>query len=60
MADRLSGGRLADLLVMYRRDGASWLDIARRLHADFGIVAHVTTIANWHEELTAGDVEVTS
>lgn len=52
MGDRLAGGQLAEVLLDMRASGQSWPDIARNLHTSFGVVAHVSTLADWHRQLT--------
>ena len=47
MADRLTGGRLAELLRAYRTAGMSWDDISRRLYGDFGVDVTSFTLQKW-------------
>lgn len=47
MADRLTDGKLAELLRVYRGAGDSFQTIARRLFADHGIEVTDQTINNW-------------
>lgn len=58
MGDRLAQGQLAQRLLDLRASGESWPDIARTLHAAYGVVAHVSTLADWHRQLT-DDAEYT-
>lgn len=51
MADRLTGGSLADLLTKLRGQAVSYEGIARQLFADFGIEVTRQTVANWVAEL---------
>lgn len=57
MADRLTDGRLAERLLDLRSSGESWPDIARVLYAEAGVVAHVSTLAEWHRQLTDEQTE---
>lgn len=56
MGDRLAQGQLAQRLLDLRASGESWPDIARTLHAAYGVVAHVSTLADWHRTITADEV----
>lgn len=47
MADRLTEGRLADILRETRAEGKSYEAIARLLHADHGVVVTAQTLTNW-------------
>lgn len=47
MADRLSDGRLADILRTARDEGLSYQRIAFQLHTDLGVEVSDQTIANW-------------
>lgn len=60
MGDRLAQGQLAQRLLDLRGQGESWPDIARTLYADHGIVAHVSTLADWHRQLVDTDAEATA
>lgn len=47
MADRLTGGILAETLIRYRSEGLSFDAIAARLWADHGIEVSGSTVRNW-------------
>lgn len=51
MADRLAGGRLAEIISDGRQDGQSLDHIARRLYAEHGIEVTRQTVANWSDAL---------
>lgn len=51
MADRLSGGRLADIISDGRAAGQSFEQIARRLWADFGVEVSQKTLGRWAADL---------
>lgn len=51
MADKMAGGRLAEIIANGRAEGLSFDDIARRLYADFGIEVTRQTVANWCPDL---------
>jgi len=51
MAQRLAGGKLAELLARYRNENRSFDEIARLLYAEHGIEVTRQTIARWTEEL---------
>ena len=47
MADRLTGGTLADLIAAYRADALSPDQIASRLYAEHGVEVVGRTIRRW-------------
>ncbi len=47
MADRMAGGKLADIIGALRADGRSYEDVTRRLFADHGIEVTRQTVARW-------------
>ncbi|MEA2702902.1 MAG: hypothetical protein QOD63_847 [Actinomycetota bacterium] len=51
MADRLTGGRLAALIVQYREAGSSWDDISRRLYSEFDVEVSAETLQAWGKAL---------
>ncbi len=57
MANRLTGGKLADLLTEYRAAGLSWDDISRRLYGDFGVEVTAVTLQSWASEPATSDQE---
>lgn len=57
MADRVSDGTLATTIVDLRAEGASWEQIAQRLHADHRIEVTAVTVADWHRQLTTDSTE---
>lgn len=50
MADRMAGGRLAEVIDEMHVEGRSYEDIARRLYADYGIEISRQTVARWHAD----------
>lgn len=53
MADRLTGGTLADKLAAYRRAGVALAAVSRLLRQEYGVHATDKTLAAWCEELDA-------
>ena len=51
MADRLAGGRLADVLATQKAELRSWEAVSRHLHAEFGIEVTSETLRRWGIEL---------
>lgn len=51
MADRLTGGVLAERLVSLNAEGASLDHICRVLYADHGVEVTSQTVANWLKRL---------
>lgn len=47
MADRLTGGRLADIIAGLRAEDRSYEEITRRLFAEHGIEVTRQTVARW-------------
>ena len=47
MADRMAGGKLAEIIAELRTEGRSYEDVTRRLFADFGIEVTRQTVARW-------------
>lgn len=55
-ADRLTDGRLAELLVQWRREERlSFEDIVRRLWADHHVTVSIRTIGGWCRQLGTED-----
>lgn len=57
MADRLTGGTLADTIRGYRTAGLSPDQIAARLYADHGVEVTGRTLRRWLPELIDVDAE---
>ena len=51
MADRLTGGNLADLIAAYRADDLSPDQIASRLYAEHGVEVVGRTIRRWISDI---------
>lgn len=51
MADRLTNGRLVELIREGRAAGESWDRVARRLDADFAIDVTGETVRLWYRQL---------
>lgn len=47
MADRLSDGRLAEIIAERRAAGDSFDQIAKHIYADHGVDVSGQTVANW-------------
>ena len=47
MADRLAGGKLADILAEHAAAGRSLRQITLRLYADYGIEVSPATVQAW-------------
>lgn len=47
MADRLTGGRLADIIAALRAEDRSYEEITRRLFAEHGVEVTRQTVARW-------------
>lgn len=55
MADRLAGGRLAEIIAERRAEGKSFDHITRELFAEHGIEVTRQTLANWADALDEPD-----
>lgn len=51
MADRLTDGKLATLILERRAADASFGEIARFLATEYGVEVTDQTVNNWHETL---------
>jgi hypothetical protein len=54
MADRLTDGRLAEIVARERDSGRSFDAIVRHLYADFGIEVTRQTLSDWAGQLGIG------
>lgn len=55
MADRLTGGTLAERIGEYRKVRAPWRAIAEHLHEQFGVEATPDTLRAWALDLGVAD-----
>lgn len=55
MADRLSGGRLADILSDFVTEGMAWERMAKQLYVDHGVEVTGETLRKWHSLLVDAD-----
>lgn len=60
MADRLTDGNLAHILVELRDGGLSWRTMSRHLYDTYGIEASDIVLADWHRRITSTDGEVSA
>lgn len=56
MADRMTGGRLAEILAERRARNQSLEQIVRELYAEHGIEVTRQTLASWVQQLEQDDV----
>jgi len=55
MADRMTGGQLADIIRHERKRGMSYDEIMRFLYANYGIEITRTTLIKWGKEIREAD-----